>query len=77
MITEGVFFAWVSSHCGTEGRYVNGRVDTGLEIAGTGQRSVDGGNGQECLELVTTTRLIHVAKSPQMVSVVGEGNVHL
>ena len=63
--------------CGTEGKCVNGRMDTGLEIAGTGQRSVNGGNGQECLELVTTTRLIHVVQRPQMVSVVGEGNVHL
>ena len=28
-------------HCGTEGRYVNDRMDTGLEIAGTGQRWSD------------------------------------
>ena len=28
-------------HGGTEGGYVNGRVDTGLEIAGTGQRWLD------------------------------------
>ena len=28
-------------HCGTEGKYVNGRMDTGLEIAGTGQRWSD------------------------------------
>ena len=28
-------------HCGTEGRCVNGRMDTGLEIAGTGQRWLD------------------------------------
>ena len=28
-------------HCGTEGRYVNDRLDTGLEIAGTGQRWSD------------------------------------
>ena len=28
-------------HCGTEGRYVNGRMDTELEIVGTGQRWLD------------------------------------
>ena len=28
-------------HCGTEGRYVNGRMDMGLEIAATGQRWLD------------------------------------
>ena len=55
MITEG-FFLCVGNvhievlhgmelndllHCGTEGKYVNGRMDTGLEIAGTGQRWLD------------------------------------
>ena len=52
MITEGVFLCVGNvhiqvpygmelndlSHCGTEVRYVNGRMDTGLEIAGSGQR---------------------------------------
>ena len=28
-------------HCGTEGRYANGRMDTGLQIAGTGLRWLD------------------------------------
>ena len=28
-------------HCGTEGRYANGRMDTGLEIGGSGQRWSD------------------------------------
>ena len=55
MITEGVFLCVGDVHiavlygmelndllhCGTEGRYANGRMDTGLEIAGTGQRWLD------------------------------------
>ena len=55
MITEGVFLCVGDVHievlygmelndllhCGTEGRYVNGGMDTGLEIAGTGQRWLD------------------------------------
>ena len=55
MITEGVFLCVGDVHievfygmelndllhCGTEGRYVNGRMDTGLDIAGTGQRWLD------------------------------------
>ena len=28
-------------HCGNDGRYVNGPIDTGLEIDGTGQRWLD------------------------------------
>ena len=55
MITEGVFLCVGDVlievlygiemndllHCGTEGRYVNDRWDTELEIAGTGQRWLD------------------------------------
>ena len=55
MITEGVFLCVGEVHievlfgiamndllhCGTEGRYVNDRMDTGLQIAGTGQRWLD------------------------------------
>ena len=55
MITEGVFLCVGDVHievlygmglndllhCGTEGRCVNGGMDTGLEIAGTGQRWLD------------------------------------
>ena len=52
MISEGVFLCvgdvHIEVHCGTElndllhcgieGRHINGRMGTGLEIAGTGQR---------------------------------------
>ena len=55
MITEGVFLCVGGVHievphgmelndllrCGTEGRYVNDRLDTGLKIAGTVQRWLD------------------------------------
>ena len=47
MIIEGVFLCMgdvkieVLHGIGTEGRYANDRLDTGLEIAGTGQRWLD------------------------------------
>ena len=55
MITEGVFLCVGDVHievlygvelndllhCGAEGRYVNGGMDTGLKIAATGQRWLD------------------------------------